>query len=109
MAGVFAHTVRPAMLAASRAERLRRTVERFPVIRKVVRRFVPGDTLGSVLDIVAALRDSGRYVSIDYLGENVTDADDAYARPCRHTCSCSMRWVDWLILRAAECGRSRCR
>ena len=38
---------------------------------------MPGDTLDSVLDIVAALRDSGRYVSIDYLGENVTDADDA--------------------------------
>ena len=79
MAGVFAHTVRPAMLAASRADRLRRTVERSPVTRKVVRRFVPGDTLDSVLDIVAALRGSGRYVSIDYLGENVTDADDAAA------------------------------
>jgi proline dehydrogenase len=79
MAGVFAHTVRPAMLAASRADRLRRTVERSPVTRKVVHRFVPGDTLDSVLDIVAELRDSGRYVSIDYLGENVTDADDATA------------------------------
>jgi proline dehydrogenase len=76
---VFAHTVRPAMLAASRADRLRRTVERSPVTRKVVRRFVPADTLDSVLDIVAALRDSGRYVSIDHLGENVTDADDATA------------------------------
>jgi proline dehydrogenase len=79
MAGVFAHTVRPAMLAASRADRLRRTVERSPVTRKVVRRFVPGNTLDGALDIVAALRDSGRYVSIDYLGENVTDADDAAA------------------------------
>jgi len=49
------------------------------VTRKVVRRFVPGDTLDGVLDIVGALRDSGRYVSIDYLGENVTDADDAAA------------------------------
>jgi proline dehydrogenase len=79
MASVFAHTVRPAMLAASRADRLRRAVERSPVTRKVVRRFVPGNTLDGVLDIVAALRDSGRYVSIDYLGENVTDADDAAA------------------------------
>jgi proline dehydrogenase len=79
MAGVFAHTVRPAMLAASRTDRLRRAVERSPVTRKVVRRFVPGDTLDGMLDIVAALRDSSRYVSIDYLGENVTDADDAAA------------------------------
>ena len=77
MAGMFAHTVRPAMLAASRADRLRRTVERSPVTRRVVRRFVPGDTLDGVLGVVAALRDSGRYVSIDYLGENVTGADDA--------------------------------
>jgi len=79
MAGLYAHTVRPAMLAAGRADRLRRTVERSPITRRVVRRFVPGDTLDSVMDIVAALRDSGRYVSIDYLGENVTDADDAAA------------------------------
>jgi proline dehydrogenase len=77
MAGVFAHTVRPAMLAASRADRLRRTVERSPVTRRVVRRFVPGDSIEDVLDAVTALRDSGRYVSIDYLGENVTSADDA--------------------------------
>jgi proline dehydrogenase len=79
MANLFAHTVRPAMLAASRADRLRRTVERSPVTRRVVRRFVPGETLDGVLGVVAALRDSGRYVSIDYLGENVTDADDAAA------------------------------
>jgi proline dehydrogenase len=77
MAGVFAHTVRPAMLAAGRADRLRHTIERSPVTRRVVRRFVPGDTLDGVLDVVVELRDSGRYVSIDYLGENVTDADDA--------------------------------
>jgi proline dehydrogenase len=79
MAGVFAHTVRPAMLAASRADRLRRTVERSPLTRRVVRRFVPGDSLDGVLDVVAALRDSGRLVSIDYLGENVRDVDDAAA------------------------------
>ena len=77
MTGVFAHTVRPAMLAASRTDRLRHTVERSPVTRRVVRRFVPGDTLDGVLDVVVGLRDSNRYVSIDYLGENVTDADDA--------------------------------
>ncbi|KAA1249221.1 proline dehydrogenase [Mycobacterium simiae] len=77
MAGVFAHTVRPALLAASRNESLRRTVEHSSVTRRVVRRFVPGDSLDGVLDVVGGLRDSGRYVSIDYLGENVTDADDA--------------------------------
>lgn len=79
MAGLFAHTARPVMLAAGRADTLRRTVERFPVTRRVVRRFVPGETIESALDSMAALRESGRYVSVDYLGEDVTDADDADA------------------------------
>lgn len=77
MAGMFAHTVRPALIAASRAEGLRRLVERSPVSRRVVRRFVPGGTLDDVLASVVALRDSGRFISIDYLGENVTDIEDA--------------------------------
>ncbi|CAM4420881.1 Proline dehydrogenase 1 [Mycobacterium basiliense] len=79
MSGLFAHTVRPAMLAASRSDGLRHSIERSSITRRVVRRFVPGETLESVLDVVAVLRDSGRQVSIDYLGENVTDADDATA------------------------------
>ena len=77
MARLFANTLRPAILAASRGEGLRRTAERLPVTRKVVQRFVPGETMGSVLDSVAMLRDSRRLVSIDYLGEDVTDTADA--------------------------------
>jgi proline dehydrogenase len=77
MAGLFANTLRPAILAASRRERLRRAAERLPVTRSVVHRFVPGETMDCVLDSVAALRESGRYVSIDYLGEDITDVDDA--------------------------------
>ena len=79
MAGLFARTVRPAILAAGRREGLRRAAERLPATRRVVRRFVPGETIDSALNSVAALRDSGRYVSVDYLGEDVTDADDADA------------------------------
>ncbi|QLL06310.1 proline dehydrogenase family protein [Mycobacterium vicinigordonae] len=79
MSGVFAHTARPALLAAGRADGLRRFVEHSAVTRRVVRRFVPGESLASAMDIVAALCDSGRHISIDYLGENVTDADDAAA------------------------------
>jgi proline dehydrogenase len=79
MAGVFAHTLRPVILAASRREGLRRAAERLQVTRKVVQRFVPGESIDCALDSVAALRRSGRYVSIDYLGEDVTDVDDADA------------------------------
>ncbi|OBH97671.1 proline dehydrogenase family protein [Mycobacterium sp. E2733] len=79
MGGVFASTIRPAIMAASRRPGLRRAAEVLPVTRRVVHRFVPGETIDSALDSVASLRPSGRYVSLDYLGEDVTDADDAGA------------------------------
>ena len=75
--GLFAKTVRPAILTVSRSDGLRRAAERLPVTNKVVHRFVPGETLGHVMSSVAALRNSGRLVSIDYLGEDVTDVDGA--------------------------------
>lgn len=84
MSGLFAKTLRPAILSASRSDGLRRTAERLPVTRKVVHRFVPGATLDRVLDSVAALRDSGRLVSIDYLGEDVTDVDGANVTMCAY-------------------------
>lgn len=79
MSGLFANTLRPMILAAGRGEGLRHAVQRMPVTRTVVRRFVAGETIDSALDSVAMLRDSGRFVSIDYLGEDVSDADDASA------------------------------
>jgi proline dehydrogenase len=51
--------------------------ERMPVTREVVHRFVPGETVDDALTSVAVLRDSRRFVSIDYLGEDVTDSDAA--------------------------------
>lgn len=79
MTGLFATTLRPVILAAGRGEALRRTAERLSVTRKVVRRFVPGETIESALNNAVTLRDSGRFVSIDYLGEDVISADDADA------------------------------
>jgi len=77
--GVFERVARPAILAASRSDGLRRTAERMPVTRQVVHRFVPGETVADALNSVEKLRDSGRMVSIDYLGEDVTDVDTANA------------------------------
>ena len=77
--GVFDQVARPAIMAASRSSGLRRTAERLPVTRAVVHRFVPGETVTDALDSVAQLRSSGRMVSIDYLGEDVTDTDAASA------------------------------
>lgn len=75
--GVFDRVARPAILAASRSSGLRRTAERLPVTRDVVHRFVPGETIADVMNSVAQLRDSGRLVSIDYLGEDTTEVEDA--------------------------------
>lgn len=79
MPGVFARTLRPAILAAGRGDVVRRAGQRLPVTGRVVRRFVPGETIESALNGVAALRSSGRLVSVDYLGEDVLSADDADA------------------------------
>lgn len=79
MAGLFAKTVRPAILNVSRSDGVRRAAQRWPVTNKVVHRFVPGETLDQIMGTVAALRASSRLISIDYLGEDVTDADGADA------------------------------
>jgi proline dehydrogenase len=79
MAGVFGRVARPVILAASRSDRLRRLAEGTPVTRDVVHRFVPGETVDDVLQSVATLRDSRRFISVDYLGEDVTDGDAADA------------------------------
>lgn len=77
--GVFQRVGRPVILAAARSDGLRNLAERMPVTRAVVHRFVPGETVEHALTSVAALRDSRRLVSIDYLGEDVADADAADA------------------------------
>ena len=74
---IFHRVARPAILAASRSQGLRRTAERLPVTRDVVHRFVPGETVPDALNSIAQLRDSHRMVSIDYLGEDTTVVEDA--------------------------------
>lgn len=77
--GSFQRLARPVILAAARSESLRHTAERLPVTRSVVHRFVPGTSVEEATSSVAELRSSGRMVSVDYLGEDVTDANTANA------------------------------
>src|SRR6185369_15581314 len=76
---VFQQVVRPVILAAARSGRMRKTAEAFPVTRKVVERFVAGETVSDAVDAVARLRDTGRTVTIDYLGEDTVKIEDAEA------------------------------
>jgi proline dehydrogenase len=69
----------PVLLAASRSDRMRRVVAAAPVTRPVVRRFVAGDALHPALDTVRTLTAGGLDVTLDHLGEDVTDRTTARA------------------------------
>ena len=79
MSGVFGAMARPAILAAGRSNGLRHAAERIPLTRRVVRRFVPGETADDAVKAIAVLRDSGRFVTVDYLGEDVRNETVAQA------------------------------
>lgn len=61
----------------SESKRLRRLAEHSSMGRKNSRRFVAGETLEEVLAATAAVNQLGQGVSIDNLGENVTNAEEA--------------------------------
>ena len=71
--------LRPALLGAARSSRLERTISRLGPTRHVVERFVAGEKEPAVVSAAAALLKSGRYVSVDFLGEDTTDAAMATA------------------------------
>ncbi|MGY1693808.1 proline dehydrogenase family protein [Geodermatophilus sp. SYSU D00814] len=65
------------LLGASRRPGLRRAVVGTPVTRRVVERFVAGETLPQALDVVTRLTGEGLAVTLDHLGEDVTDPEEA--------------------------------
>jgi proline dehydrogenase len=71
--------LRSVILAASRHKGIERAVTRAPVTRGVVRRFVGGpDTAGGV-QAARTLLEQGLTVTLDHLGEDTTDAEQAAA------------------------------
>jgi proline dehydrogenase len=67
------------LLAASASERLRELAVSTPVTRGVVARYVAGDTAADAVAAARRLRDDGLLVTLDYLGEDTTDAGQAAA------------------------------
>ncbi|MER7398737.1 proline dehydrogenase family protein [Streptomyces sp. NPDC000151] len=67
----------PVILAAARSDKMRRLVSAAPVTRPVVDRFVAGETLGDTVPAVRSLADSGLEVTLDVLGEDITDPAQA--------------------------------
>jgi proline dehydrogenase len=71
--------LRRVLLAASASERVRRIVTTAPLTRGVVARFVAGDAAGDALAATRRLLDAGLLVSLDYLGEETADPEQAAA------------------------------
>jgi proline dehydrogenase len=71
--------LRRALLAASASGRIRQILTTAPVTRDVVARFVAGDTADDALAVTRRLLDEGLLVSLDYLGEDTVDPQQAAA------------------------------
>ena len=69
--------LRNSLLQLSKSGTVRRTIERAPVSRSVVRRFVPGETTADAVRATAELRMTNRLATIDYLGEDTLDLTQA--------------------------------
>ncbi|PXX68814.1 L-proline dehydrogenase [Nocardia tenerifensis] len=71
--------LRPLILAAAESPRMKRALTNIPVTADIVRRFVAGETRDDLIRVARTLLDSGRLVSVDFLGENTTDRSQADA------------------------------
>ncbi|MEU6079737.1 proline dehydrogenase family protein [Streptomyces sp. NPDC047108] len=67
----------PVLLAAARSDSIRRLVSAAPVTRPVVDRFVAGEHLDESLAVVRSLAARGLEVTLDRLGEDITDPAEA--------------------------------
>ncbi|MGD8149233.1 proline dehydrogenase family protein [Ornithinimicrobium sp. Y1694] len=76
--------MRQTLLGMSRNDTLRDALERAPITRDVVTRFIGGATAQDALAVATELVDTRRLVTVDYLGEDTvdpqmaTDTRDAY-------------------------------
>lgn len=75
----MSHVLRRVLLAAAEHSATRRFVESFPVSRGVVARFVAGSRPEDAVAVVGQLATAGLAASLDYLGEDTTDAAAAAA------------------------------
>lgn len=64
---------------AAESQRLKHVVETAPVSRGVVRRFVPGDHEDDAIAVTRELAGSGLLVTLDHLGEDTLDVQQAAA------------------------------
>jgi len=71
--------LRSPILAAARSTKTRSLVEHLPPTKAIVDRFVAGDALADAIRVTRELVASGRKVTLDHLGEDTDDRDQADA------------------------------
>lgn len=71
--------LRRTLLAVAASERIRGLVTTTPATRAVVDRYVAGDSISDAVRVARSLRGAGLLVTLDYLGEDTTDAAQAAA------------------------------
>ena len=65
--------LRQALIALSHSSKMQRLTSDFPPARKVARRFVAGEKREDALAVIRQLNQMGALVTLDYLGEHVSD------------------------------------
>jgi proline dehydrogenase len=76
--------LRKALLAAAASERIRELVTVTPATRTVVDRYVAGESSEDAVTVARTLRSAGLLVTLDYLGEETSDAQRAAATAAQY-------------------------
>jgi proline dehydrogenase len=71
--------LRQPLLLLSRSSAVKKLVSTMPVSAGIVRSYVPGETAEAAVDATAGLADDGLRVTLDFLGEDTLDAEQAEA------------------------------
>jgi proline dehydrogenase len=76
--------LRKALLAAAASERIRQAAMGAPGAQAIVGRYVAGESSEGAVAVARALRSAGLLVTLDYLGEDTTDAQRAAATAAQY-------------------------
>lgn len=71
--------LRESLLYLSQSDSVKQIVTGTPISRRMAERFVAGETLPDAIAAAKALNEGGLKVSLDYLGESVTNPEEAEA------------------------------
>jgi proline dehydrogenase len=77
--------LRRMLLAASGSDRTRQLITSAPVTRGLVARYVAGDTTVDAVEVTRGLLASGLLVTLDHLGEDTLDPEQAAAATAEYT------------------------